>query len=272
MLSSTCVAPSTSSPSSSSLRGGGGGGTDKPRSVLTGNYSSAAMFMDFAVFCMTIYCEQRLKQEQESARREKTREVMGLARFYAEKDPPDYSRAAEAYGQAAAMGDELARYNLAVLYLHVRTHKRLACSDCTQGVGVDQDSQLAASLLAKAAEQNLPDASYLLGTMHVRGLGVERDAEKAVKLFEQAAAMGQPEREGQGCDKPAGHEHAIEALADCHARGIGTRRSLLRAAQLFSYASWRRRRRTNVCDREADQAKGRERQVRGHVGGHDELM
>lgn len=51
------------------------------------------------------------------------------------------------------MGDELARYNLAVLYLHVRTHKRLACSDCTQGVGVDQDSQLAASLLAKAAEQ-----------------------------------------------------------------------------------------------------------------------
>ena len=39
--------------------------------------------------------QQRLKQEQESARREKTREVMGLARSYAEKDPPDYSRSEE---------------------------------------------------------------------------------------------------------------------------------------------------------------------------------
>eukprot|EP00960_Hanusia_phi_P039467 753913-Hanusia_phi.AAC.2 len=88
------------------VRRGEGASVSDCESVF-GNYSSVTMFLDFAVFTMSIYCEvlhvpadalarlisqQHVKQQHERARKEQTREAMRIGKLYAERNPPDYSR------------------------------------------------------------------------------------------------------------------------------------------------------------------------------------
>jgi len=125
---------------------------------------------------------------------------------------PDYARAAEAYRQAAADGNPLALYNLAVLHI--------------QGLGVVRDTVEAASLLSAAADRNVTAAQYLLATLHFKGAGVAKDQRKAFVLFSEAAASG--------------HADALEALAECYYQGIGVPRNLGMAAHFFDEYDKRR--------------------------------
>ena len=82
---------------------------------------------------------------------------------------PDYTRAADAYRQAAACGNPLALYNLGVLHI--------------EGLGVQHDNAQGASLLSAAADRNVTAAQYLLATLHFKGEGVAKDQRKAFVLF-----------------------------------------------------------------------------------------
>lgn len=60
------------------------------------------------------------------------------------------------------------------------------------GLGVPLDYAHAFHWSSKAAEQNDPNAQYLLGAMYRDGKGVERDGAKAKAFFTQAAGRGIP--------------------------------------------------------------------------------
>jgi TPR repeat protein len=62
-----------------------------------------------------------------------------------------------------------------------------------EGLGVPQDTKLAAQWYARGAELGDPEAALGLGTLFARGDGVAQDYGKAAELFERAAAKGHAE-------------------------------------------------------------------------------
>jgi hypothetical protein len=59
-----------------------------------------------------------------------------------------------------------------------------------EGLGVPQDSKLAAKWYLKAAEKGNGQAQYKMGTMYTRGRGVPRDIMEAAKWFAKAGRQG----------------------------------------------------------------------------------
>jgi TPR repeat protein len=88
----------------------------------------------------------------------------------------DYKTAHHAFAKAAAEGNAIAQFNLAVLYL--------------TGRGVARDIPKAVEWHLKAAAQGLPAAAHGLGVIYYQGLTVEQDYAQALKWFRRAAARG----------------------------------------------------------------------------------
>ena len=80
---------------------------------------------------------------------------------------------------AAERGDELAQNNLGVMY--------------SEGIGVPQDYDEAASWYRLAAEQGNAVAQNSLANLRQKGLGVQQDYVQALVWFNLAAAQGDDE-------------------------------------------------------------------------------
>lgn len=122
----------------------------------------------------------------------------------------DKAGAVQALEAAAAMGDEVALYNLSVLYRNgdgVAKDEQKAMNFLTQSAEKGYASALsdlgsfyvqqknfqqAAPLLQAAAEQGNRVAQYNLGMMLYLGDGVEKNEELGVALIQQSAAQGFP--------------------------------------------------------------------------------
>lgn len=104
---------------------------------------------------------------------------------------PDSDAAYEAFDQgkyltALSIAAKRANQGDAVAYtLVARIH--------AEGLGVPQNSELAAQWYARGAELGDPEAALGLGTLYARGDGVSQDYNKAAELFQKAAAKGHPE-------------------------------------------------------------------------------
>lgn len=62
-----------------------------------------------------------------------------------------------------------------------------------EGLGVPENSELAAQWYTRGADLGDPEAALGLGTLYARGEGVPQDYGKAAELFEKAAVKGHPE-------------------------------------------------------------------------------
>jgi TPR repeat protein len=94
-------------------------------------------------------------------------------------DQGKYLTALSIAGKLAKQGDAIAHTLVA------RIH--------AEGLGVPQNSELAAQWYARGAELGDPEAALGLGTLYARGEGVKQDYNKAAELFEKAASKGHPE-------------------------------------------------------------------------------
>ncbi len=93
--------------------------------------------------------------------------------FYVQQQ---YTQAHTYWLQAAELGNDVAAYNISVLY--------------ERGEGVSQDYKVASSWLQKALAKNNLGAQRNLGVYHRHGWGVDQDYQKAVRLLQQAAERG----------------------------------------------------------------------------------
>lgn len=88
----------------------------------------------------------------------------------------DYVEAAKQWRPLADQGDDVAQYNLGLLYL--------------DGHGVPQSVTEAANWFRRAAEQDYAQAQHNLGAMYGSGQGVKRDYVQAYKWLNICAAKG----------------------------------------------------------------------------------
>jgi uncharacterized protein len=93
-------------------------------------------------------------------------------------DRGDYAAALKEFAPLAERGDDLAQYNLAVMYY--------------RGDGVDQNYKEAERLFRLSAKQGYAQAQYFLGYMISEGKGVHADKPEAAKWFRLAAEQGVP--------------------------------------------------------------------------------
>lgn len=96
--------------------------------------------------------------------------------FIYETVEDNYADALKAYEQAAAKGDVLGEYNLALMYEY--------------GKGVPVDYPKAKSLFIEAANKGVDEAMNQLGGMYFYGLGEERNEQQALAWYKKAAALG----------------------------------------------------------------------------------
>ncbi len=92
-----------------------------------------------------------------------------------------------------------------------------------EGLGVPQNTQLAAQWYARGAELGDPEAALGLGTFYARGEGVAQDYGKAAEFFEKAASKG--------------HAEAAYNLALLFLAGKGKPELPLRGFMLMQYAA-----------------------------------
>ena len=88
----------------------------------------------------------------------------------------DYAAARMIYEQAAAKGDRLAEFNLAIMLL--------------RGEGGSANVEQGVTWLRKAAEAGFPEAQYSLGLLYESGTGVPRSLTSATEWWEKAASQG----------------------------------------------------------------------------------
>jgi len=87
----------------------------------------------------------------------------------------DFSRASQELRLLSAENNLQAKYQLAMLYLN--------------GKGVSRSPTKAISLLSEASA-NLPEASFLLGSLYFKGNQIEQDKQAAKRYLKKAASMG----------------------------------------------------------------------------------
>ena len=95
---------------------------------------------------------------------------------YAAYNAGDYATALQEWTPLAEAGDELAQFNLGVMYRN--------------GLGAPQDYKEAVKWYRLAAEQGNDSAQFNLGTMYRKGDGVPQDYAEAVKWYRLAAEQG----------------------------------------------------------------------------------
>lgn len=133
----------------------------------------------------------------------------------------DYEKARELWLPVAESGNEVAAFNIGVLYAQglgvaadpveaVRWYRRSALAGYSNAQfnlgsayynsqGTEKNVAQAVSWWERAAEQDHPEALYNLGTLYRRGQGVQRDVARARSLLERAAARGD-NRAGQALE------------------------------------------------------------------------
>jgi hypothetical protein len=149
------------------------------------------------------------------------------------------------YLEAAAQGDNYARYKLATAYYqgrgvsqdyaeavkwyrlaaeqgHVKAQNDLG-EIYDQGEGVTQDHAEAAKWYRLAAEQGLVKAQNNLGEKYDQGQGVTRDYAEAAKWYRQAAEQG--------------HAEAQNRLGEMYDQGQGVKRSKAEAVKWYRKAA-----------------------------------
>lgn len=135
----------------------------------------------------------------------------------------DYDKAIKAFEQAADLGSAQAYYRLGTIYFngeddvdsdevlglhYYRKAAELGNPDAQMIIGVQhvmdgielQPNSPAQSLeykqavkwLARAAEQDIPEAKFWYGDMLIKGLGTEKDIEKGRRLVHESAEAGNP--------------------------------------------------------------------------------
>ena len=153
----------------------------------------------------------------------------------------NYAQALKDYEQAAAKGDALGVYNLALMYLY--------------GKGTPVNYQKARDLFVQAATQQVHEAMNQLGAIYFNGLGQSRDTQQALSWYQKAAALGNANAlyqlgllsetgvttkldfnsalkyYQQSADK--GNEKAMLALARMYHYGLGVEKNPKMAASLY---------------------------------------
>jgi len=149
------------------------------------------------------------------------------------------------FRQAAARGDPLAQFNLAVMLLAGEggpagpsegliwlrraaerglpraQHAMAALHE--RGEHVPRSQEAATGWYRKAAEQGWRDSQVELATQHFLGRGAVRDEREAAHWYEQAAAQG--------------HPGACYLIASFYEHGRGVPRDLARAARWYARAA-----------------------------------
>lgn len=161
--------------------------------------------------------------------------------FIYETVDDNYSQALKAYEQAAAKGDVLGAYNLALMYEY--------------GKGVPVNYSKALILFKEAAEKGVPEAMSQLAGMYFYGLGNPRNEQEALVWYKKAAilgnsnalyALGLLSETGVGVklDFPdalryyqeasdKGNEKAMLALARMYHYGLGVEKDHKRSASIY---------------------------------------
>ena len=88
----------------------------------------------------------------------------------------DYAQAHDWYEKSALLGNGIAQYNLALMYL--------------QGKGIEVDYLKASEWFQQSAEQGDADAQYKMAQLYESGLGVEKDLFLAKEWYEKSAEQG----------------------------------------------------------------------------------
>lgn len=153
----------------------------------------------------------------------------------------NYAQAFKAYEQAAAKGDALGIYDLALMYLYGKgtpvnyqkardlfveasTHQVHEAMNQLgaiyfNGLGQSRDTQQALSWYKKAADLGNDNALYQLGLLSETGVITKLDFNDAIKYYQQSAAKG--------------NEKAMLALARMYHYGLGVERNPKMAASLY---------------------------------------
>lgn len=147
----------------------------------------------------------------------------------------NYAVARNLWRATAEAGDEVAAFNLGVLYARglgvkqdqaeaVRWYRQSAIAGYAdaqfnlgaayyRGQGVAKNLSQAVSWWTRAARQGHPQALYNLGVLYRRGKGVAQNIERALSLFRQAAALGDARAQTAVTELSAGQERPPDQLA-----------------------------------------------------------
>lgn len=161
--------------------------------------------------------------------------------FIYETVDDDYAQALKAYENAAAKGDMLGAYNLALMYEY--------------GKGVPVTYSKALSLFKEASEKGAPEAMSQLAGMYFYGLGQPRNEQQALVWYKKAASLGNGNAlyalgllsetgVGVKLDFPdalryyqdasdKGNEKAMLALARMYHYGLGVEKDHKRSASIY---------------------------------------
>lgn len=129
--------------------------------------------------------------------------------FIDETVDDNYADALKAYEQAAASGDVLGEYNLALMYAY--------------GKGVPVNYEKANSLFTKAANNGVDEAMNQLGSMAFYGLGQDRNEHQALSWYKKAASLG--------------NGNALYALGLLSETGVATKLDFPDALKYYQQAS-----------------------------------
>ncbi|WP_299374776.1 tetratricopeptide repeat protein [uncultured Kiloniella sp.] len=124
-------------------------------------------------------------------------------------DAGDFAKAHKLYRMSAKDGDELAQFNLGLMYL--------------QGKGVSQDYDEAVKWFRLSADQGYAKAQYNMGVAYDQGMGVKKDEKESFRWNKLAAESG--------------HAGAQFQLAYDYAIGDVVPHDLLRAYMWFYFAA-----------------------------------
>ncbi|HAU0671671.1 enhanced entry protein EnhC [Legionella pneumophila serogroup 1] len=161
--------------------------------------------------------------------------------FIYETVDDNYAQALKAYENAAAKGDMLGAYNLALMYEY--------------GKGVPVNYSKALSLFKEASEKGAPEAMSQLAGMYFYGLGQPRNEQQALVWYKKAASLGNGNAlyalgllsetgVGVKLDFPdalryyqdasdKGNEKAMLALARMYHYGLGVEKDHKRSASIY---------------------------------------
>lgn len=131
--------------------------------------------------------------------------------FIYETVDDNYADALKAYEQAAAKGNALGNYDLALMYEY--------------GKGIPVNYSKAKILFNSAAEKGVDDAMNQLGNMYFYGLGLEKNQAEALSWYKKAAILG--------------NNQALYSLGLLSETGVGTKLDFPDALRYYQEASER---------------------------------
>ena len=148
--------------------------------------------LNLSVFAGTIDNLQRLADQGDA----KAQTQLGCIYLDGKGVNKDYGKAFDLFTKAANAGNSDAQYWLGIMYVEGWVPERGLGKFLTGGLdGLSQstymkDDRKAIQWFVKSAEQNNPNAQYVLGLLHYKGAGVEKNYDKAFEFFKLSANQG----------------------------------------------------------------------------------